>query len=429
MKEVQVLILAAGKSTRFWSLSNKMTLNFLGKKLIEHQIESVRQAGFKSINVVMTQELVEQTRLDNIQVIIQKGEGVGAAVLSAREQLENKPTLVIIGDDIVDPKLLKQLYSVSQGNINTIVGYKTKRYFPGGYLVMQGTKIARIHEKPGEGKEPSNFVYMFANFFADGSQLIKYLEKVKDHDPIRSYEDGLSEMMKAGETFEMLEYTGSWITLKYPWHTLTVMDFYLGTLNSSRISKGAQIHKSASVLGPVVIEKGVRIMEYAKISGPAYIGRGAIIGNHTLVRESMIGENTVVGFGSEITRSYIGANCWFHSNYIGDSVVSDNVGVGAGAVFANLRLDENEIYSVIKDTRIRTNRVKLGAIVGEGARIGIESQLMPGVKVGRKSVVGPGVILTNDLPDNKKCLNKQTLVIVDNITTDLKDRSQFRSQL
>ena len=110
-------------------------------------------------------------------------------------------------------------------------------------------------------------------------------------------------------------------------------------------------------------------------------------------------------------------------------MVSDNVGVGAGAVFANLRLDENEIYSVIKDTRIRTNRVKLGAIVGEGARIGIESQLMPGVKVGRKSVVGPGVILTNDLPDNKKCLNKQTLVIVDNITTDLKDRSQFRSQL
>ncbi len=236
-------------------------------------------------------------------------------------------------------------------------------------------------------------------------------------------------MMQNGEQFEMLEYEDTWIPVKYPWHALSAGEYYLGTLKRKIIAKNAVIHKTAIIEGQVVIEEGVRVMEYAKIVGPAYIGKNALVGNHTLIRETLIGENTVVGFGSEITRSYIGSNCWFHTNYIGDSVVSDNVGVGAGAVFANLRLDENEIQSAIKEDRLGTGRVKLGAIVGEGARIGIESQLMPGVKVGRNSVVGPGVILVNDLPDNKKCLNQQSLVIIDNQDSSTKDRSKFRSKL
>lgn len=429
MNDVQVVFLAGGKSTRFWPLENKMMLNFMGKTVIQYQLEALRKAGFKSIIVVTSSELGEYIKGEDTQVILQKGDGMGAGVLSAREQIVNTPTLVIIGDDLVDLRLFKQLYSICQGNANTIVGYKTNHYFPGGYLVLDGKKIARIHEKPGEGNTPSDFVDISANFFTSGSQLIHFLEKVQDHDPIRSYEDGLSAMMQAGEAFEMLEYSGSWITLKYPWHTLSLLDHYLINLKTNKIAKGAQIHKTASISGPVMIEKGVRIMECAKITGPTYIGRGAIIGNHTLVRESMIGENTVIGFGSEITRSYVGANCWFHSNYIGDSVVADNVGVGAGAVFANLRLDESEIYSSVNGERIRTDRVKLGAIVGSRARIGIETQLMPGVKVGRQSIVGPGVILTGDLPDKKKCLNKQTQVIVDNTISDIFDRSQFRSRL
>ena len=39
----------------------------------------------------------------------------------------------------------------------------------------------------------------------------------------------------------------------------------------------------------------------------------------------------MTGFNTDITRSYIGDNCWFHSNYIGDSVLEGNVSMGSGA--------------------------------------------------------------------------------------------------
>ncbi len=107
----------------------------------------------------------------------------------------------------------------------------------------------------------------------------------------------------------------------------------------TNISSDTQIADSAIITGPVVIKKGTRIMEHAIIRGPSYIGENNIIGNNTLIRDSFIGNNNVIGFNTEIKHSYITNDCWFHSNYIGDSIIMDNCLFGAGAVTANLRLD------------------------------------------------------------------------------------------
>lgn len=430
MKNLTVLLLAGGKSSRFWPLPNKLTLTFLGRTLLEHQIEFLDKVGFKNVVLVTTSEIAHRFAGQDIQVIVQKGEGMGAAVLSASDLIKNKPVLMVLADDIVEKTLFEKfLQTISETQHNLLAGFKTKEYYPGGYLVFEGKRIARIHEKPGIGNEPSNYVYMSCNYFTNGSTLLKYLNKAKNKDPIRAYEAGLSEMMEAGEIFEMMEYQNTFIPVKYPWQTLSVMEYFLKKNEARNISKHTQIHKTASIVGSVVLEAGVKVMEYAKIVGPTYIGTDAVVGNHALIRSSMIGENTIVGFGSEITRSFIGNNCWFHTNYIGDSVISDNVGVGAGAVFANLRLDETNIYSLVKGEKVDSRRTKLGAMVGEGARIGIEAQLMPGVKVGKSGAVGPGVILQHDLPDRKRILVKQTHVIMENTTTPPPDRNRFRIKL
>jgi NDP-sugar pyrophosphorylase family protein len=119
---------------------------------------------------------------------------------------------------------------------------------------------------------------------------------------------------------------------------------------------------------------------------------------------SHIGSNSVIGYSTEVKHSYIGDNCWFHSNYIGDSIVDDNCSLGAGTVLANFRLDEGNIQIKVGGSLIDTGYDKLGAIVGRGCRIGVNASFMPGVRVGPDSFVGPQVCLRQDLGANKMAL-------------------------
>lgn len=431
LNDIVVVLLAGGKSSRFWPLTNKMAIPFLGETLISYQIKLLKKIGFTNIVVVSSEELRPFIKDADVRVVLQEGEGVGLGVLSAQDEIKDKHVLLVIANDVVEESLFQKVLQAIETNSsqNLITGYKTEKYFPGGYLVLDGKKVSRIHEKPGEGNEPSNYVYFAVNYFTDGAKLIKYLEKTKNNDPISSYEEGLSLMMKSGEVFELLEYDGIWKAFKYPWHVLEVMEYFLRVIKKSQISKSAKVHKTATLTGPIILEEGVRVMEYAKLVGPLYIGKNTIIGNHTLVRSSMIGRNCVVGFSSDVTRSYICDSCWFHTNYVGDSVVANNVAMGSGAVLANLRLDEEEISSLIKGQKINSQRVKLGAIIGEGARIGVGAELMPGVKVGKNSVVGPGVILQSDVLDHKRCLVKQSYFVDENATSNIHDRQEFRNKI
>ena len=185
----------------------------------------------------------------------------------------------------------------------------------------------------------------------------------------------------------------------------------------------------------MVIEDGAKVFEGAVIKGPCYIGKNVIVGNNTMIRESDIEEGCVTGFNSDITRSYIGANSWFHTNYIGDSVIEDNFGMGSGAVLANLRLDDHTIRVKVGDPStssgqedLDSGRHKLGLIAGKGSRVGVNASTMPGVKIGSNSLVGPGVTLYHDVEDNKKILVKQEYEISDH-TPALTSYEQFRDKL
>lgn len=429
MKEIQVILLAGGKSTRFWPLTHKLLLPFCGKNLIEHQLELLERVGLKDIMLVGTAEVVKRFAGGGLKTVIQKGDGQDAAILSAKNYIKSDPILVVNADDIVSTSLFESLLYLADEKKNLLVGYKTPTYFPGGYLVLDGKRVVEIQEKPGVGKEPSQFVRLVCDYFLNGQQLLEYIRKYPRKDAISGYENAVSKMMKEGEVFEMLEYEDTWIPLKYPWQTLDVMNYFLSQIKDSCVDKSAKVHASASINGNVWIGENTRILEYAKIVGPAYIGAGGVIGNHTLVRNSMIGENSVVGFGTEITRSYIGQDSWFHTNYVGDSVISANVGLGAGAVLANLRLDEKEIYSSVKTERLGSKKIKLGTMIGENVRIGIEAQLMPGVKIGKGCIVGPGVILTHDLPEQKYCYVRQSHAIKKITQTHPKSRAGFHETL
>jgi bifunctional UDP-N-acetylglucosamine pyrophosphorylase/glucosamine-1-phosphate N-acetyltransferase len=170
---------------------------------------------------------------------------------------------------------------------------------------------------------------------------------------------------------------------------------------SARVAPGAIIE------GTVVLADGARVLENAVIRGPAYIGEKAIIGNNVLIRGGChIGAGSVVGFSTEVKHSYIGKNCWFHSNYVGDSVIDDRCSFGSGAVTANLRFDEGIVQVQVNGDKVATGMDKLGVIMGAGSQVGINASLMPGVLVGPGAVVGPHVCLTGNLAPGHRALSR-----------------------
>lgn len=200
--------------------------------------------------------------------------------------------------------------------------------------------------------------------------------------------------------------------LQYPWELLVLLrETFNERLNHSRIDGSVEIAKNADITGSVWIEEGVKVSPFAVIVGPVYLGKGTFVGNFTQIRGSLIGDNCLVGERVSVIRSIIGQRCSFHLNYVGDSLVAEEVEMGGHASTANRRLDGLSIKSSVSGVRIDTQMEKLGAIIGKETHIGGSCETMPGVKIGARCVVYPKATLLNDLSDNKRCKVVQQLQI------------------
>jgi bifunctional UDP-N-acetylglucosamine pyrophosphorylase/glucosamine-1-phosphate N-acetyltransferase len=228
------------------------------------------------------------------------------------------------------------------------------------------------------------------------------------------YECALDLMVNEGHKIKIVPYRGFWKAVKYPWHIFGVVRYFLDRCQPS-ISPSAQISPKAVVEGKVIIEDNVRVLENAVIRGPAYIGAKSIIGNNVLIRDySHVGKNCVVGYSTEVKGSYIGDNCWFHSSYVGDSIIDDNCSLAAGTVLANFRFDEKNIKVTVGEESVDTGLDKFGAIMGSNSKTGINASIMPGVRIGPGSFVGSHVCLMRDLPPGKMVLMEPRYRTLDN---------------
>lgn len=407
---MHALLILAGRSTRFWPLTEKSFFSIAGTTLIETQMARLKEAGFKDITLVVgSHNKNEAKKLFPKNTIIEQKDldlGMRGALLSALSKISKGPVLIVSANDVIDSdayKLLRERgMKLKDGGL--ILARKVKKYFPGGYLTVRRGKIEKIIEKPKTGSEPSDLINLVAHVHADPKALLDSLKKQKAGTD-DGYERALSELFKTHE-YKAVPYIGKWQAVKYPWHLLDLLPHMLPSHKEPIIHKTAEVHKSAVVEGSVVLGANVRIFAHASVVGPCVIGEGTIIGNNALVRESSVGKNCVIGYNTEVARSVVANDVWTHSSYIGDSVVGNNVSFGAGSVTGNLRLDEAEIKSMVKNESILTGRVKLGAIFGSGCRMGIHTSFAPGVKIGTGTFINSDILVTKDIPDDSYVTEK-----------------------
>jgi NDP-sugar pyrophosphorylase family protein len=429
-----LIILAGGASSRMYPLQEKSLLRFGADPLLLSQLRAYESLGFKRAiivanpyNVADIQTLMDDAH-DGIQVSItiqQEPRGMGDALLTTAEVLPEDASIYITQvHDVVEDNLHADIIAQHHAHpdVTFLAGVQRDTYFPGGYLIIEddGTAyppIKGIIEKPGAGNEPSNLVNIVAHLHSSAHGLFEAIraeyERDAQSDEATSddhYERAMAHLMEK-QPFRVVPYQGRWDALKFPWHTLDIMDRFLERIAGQTVSAGASIAPTATLVGDVFIDEGARVFAGASIVGPAYIGKNTIVGNNALVRNSMVLDNCNVGFTTEIARSYVASGCQMHACRVLDSIFAEDVNFSAGCTTANLRIDKGNVKCTVKGQRIDTGRDKLGAIIGEGAFLSVDVMTMPGVKVGRNAEVGPGTHVRHDIEGNTRVYVKQAWVV------------------
>lgn len=149
-----------------------------------------------------------------------------------------------------------------------------------------------------------------------------------------------------------------------------------------------KVEEGVAVKGEIFVGRGTVVKGGTRIEGNAYIGRDCVIGPNAFLRGGvMIADNCHIGT-SEIKASIIlsGSNVP-HFSYVGNSLVGRNCNLGAGTKIANLRHDNAAVKVKIAGKTLDSGRRKLGALLLDGVKTGVNSSincgavLLPGTMV------------------------------------------------
>jgi len=132
---------------------------------------------------------------------------------------------------------------------------------------------------------------------------------------------------------------------------------------------------------------GTRIWAFAHVLPGAQIGANCNICDHVFI------ENDVV-IGNDVTVKS-GVQLW-------DGVrLGNGVFVGPNATFTNDRFPRSKHYP---EKFLRTT-------VEDGASIGANATVLPGVRIGRSSMIGAGAVVTKDVPPNAVVVGNPAVIV------------------
>lgn len=397
---MEALVLAAGLGTRLRPLTNsrpKPLINIGGKAVIDYIIDSLKDCGEISFVVNYEREKLEEhikeyLKLNNYNVktrFIEQKEVNGTA--SAISLSPYDEFLCINGDIFFEPSLVSkvlELYSKYKTNIISVKKVDDPENY--GVVYKKGNDFLKICEK--EKNPSSNLANIGVYFFT--KEILGAIGKTK-RSQRNEYEitDTLN-LCKA----KVLEYNGFWSDIGYFWDILNTNEFVMKKLEHKILGN---IEKNVKIVPPVFIDENTVVREGSYITGPVKIGKGCKIGPNSFIRgNTVIGDKCHIGM-SEVKNSIIYDKTNIpHFNYVGDSIIDENCNLGAGTMIANLRFDDKPILIEVKNKKIDSQRRKMGCIMGDNTKTGINVTIYPGRTIGSSCFIYPGKVVDKNIPDN-----------------------------
>lgn len=210
----------------------------------------------------------------------------------------------------------------------------------------------------------------------------------------------------------------------YPWEALTNIKLFLQreVVEKDLHVNKAEVGEFCSIKGNYFIDEGTVIHPNVTIEGPVMIGKNVEIQSGALIRPgSIIGDNCVVGHGSEIKNTIMQNKSKVASlAFAGDTILGKSTRIGSGIILANRRFDQKNIVIKINGEKIDSGRDFFGAIVGDSSRIGANAATLPGTMIGPYTWILPTLQVRGFIPAEKRLYPNENYRMEDNSKIELK---------
>ena len=384
----QAVVLAAGEGQRlrpFTVTRPKAMISIADRPILQFIIESLALNGIRDIIFVVgyRKEQVydymgsgEKFGVKIAYVTQETQLGTAHALSQVREMVGNE-FLVLPGDNLIEAPTIADFVDIEP---QAVLVKRVKSPSTYGVVKMESGEVKQIVEKPKEAG--SNLVN--TGIYVFNRDVFKYTESVLD------IPDALNNMIADGYSIKAQETDRTWLDVAYPWDIITLNNAILQNIEAGL---GGTIEDGAVVKGKVVIGEDTVIRTGSCIYGPAVIGSGCEIGPQACIMPSTsIGDNVAISSFTQIRNSVIGNDVILGPGcFISDSIIDK------GCVI------KGKFTALGGQSEIRVNDVSpsinIGVIMGEGCKVESDVTVQPGAIIGNYSQIQISKMLSGRFPD------------------------------
>lgn len=335
MENIQAIVLAAGKATRFNTGTTKLTQKICGQemvlyltKLLAHlKIPTTLVVGYQKEQVM---ETVKRQHGQDVSFVVQEEQlGTGHALMCTKNQWQNENLLILNGDmPLIAQDIIQGLYDKhcqTQAVMSFVVAHSED---PAGYSygrVIQIDGSLQIVEAKHFDGDPHEHCFVNAGvYIVSRSFLEQAISEIKKNEKSREFY--LTDLVQIASNHKKTVST-----------TLAAFDRIRGVNDLQELWAAEQIKRSELIR--YWMSKGVRFTmpQAVHLDVQVSIGAGTTIGGGVhLVGSSTIGNNCAIGAFSSLSEVTIGNQATIEPHcVISDTTIGAHAHIGPFAHLHN----------------------------------------------------------------------------------------------
>ncbi len=444
IKELQAVVLAAGKSTRFRTGKSKLVEKICGREMILYVTKLLEHLNIPTTLVIgyqrdLIKKIIKKHHGDTIDFVVQEQpKGTGHAILCAQPHFNKNNILIINGDmPLIPEAIIQQLYDKhidTNATVSFVISHNsdlsTGAY---GRIIQKDNMIEIIEAKDFHGDEHEHCfinagIYIIKREFLDhyvntlssnnasNEFYITDLVKIASEqgftistvsapfDRIRGIntfrELWVAEQIKRADTIKHWMERGVRFSLAQSVHidwdvqigAGSVIDCSVHLLSGTKIGTNCVI-KGFSTLSNAKIGNNTTVYPHSIIDD-SFVGNNTKIGPFACVHEKAnIGDNSIIGNFVEVRASEIGhESSAKHLTYLAHAQIGTNVTIGAGTITCN---HDGQQY---QKTTIKDNSF-----------IGSNNSIVAPVTIEKNTFTAAGAIISENITNDNEDAHKHNL--------------------
>lgn len=433
---MKIIVLAAGKSTRFKSNKHKALHDLLGKTILERALSTLQKLNPKQMQLVLGHQIESMVaQLKHGETFIEQNEQLGTAHalkigLSNLNDDSGGFLVTCIDTPLLRLETLQSLIEKTKKEAAQIgiLTAEPENNFGYGRIERSGNQIKIIEEKDATEKqknikEVNAGVYFFNMPLAN---LTESLKVISNQNAQKEYY--LTDLIQQKDFKIITEKCSDWQEI-IGINSRLDLEMAIQVLSQRKIKElqraGISFLNSHSCLLSPEAQIGIDsvIGLNCQILGETTIGENCQI-NNCFIHDSSIGDNVQIRY-SQIVQSRIGSNCLVgpfanlrpdtqlannvmvgdfveiknsqiaqnskipHLSYIGDSEIGEDVNIGAGSITAN--------YDAIAGLKHATQ-------IGHNVKVGSNCVLVAPLQIANNCFIAAGSTIVNSVHEQNSLI-------------------------